>query len=267
MKGVICYYSATGNTKLACRYITGRLGVSFDLLDVVEPRATDLGSYDVVGFATSTDFWGLPQAFQAFIEGLPEQKGKPAFVLNTFGAISGKTLALLEKAVTSKGFHVLAGHSLRMPENYPPMISRGMGAQTAPSQKRLGRFDAFISSLAGLLERVARGEKIEAKGVGVGFWNNIFRTKPRTSARKDMGEKFVEESLCTECGICRNSCPYEAIVLQPKPLFDMTRCYGCWRCYNRCPAHAIYTKKYRKGPYYPGPNRQLKEKLTSTPPQ
>jgi ferredoxin/flavodoxin len=262
MKGVICCYSGTGNTKLACQYIAGRTGVSFDLVDVIKEKVIDLQSYDVVGFATSTDFWGLPQMFQTFIESLPRQEGKPAFVFNTFGALSGKTLTLLEKAVASKGFAVLAGHSLRMPENYPPMIARGMGARTAPSEKRLRDFDAFISDLGRILERVARGERIEAGRVRIGVLSSVLPARPRTSARKDMGEKFVNESLCKECGICRDNCPYGAIELQSKPLFDTNKCYGCWRCYNRCPTHAIYTKKFRKGPYYPGPDDQLKGKLT-----
>jgi ferredoxin/flavodoxin len=261
MKGVICYYSGTGNTKLACQYIAGHSGASFDLVNVIKEKVISLQSYEVVGFATSTDFWGLPQIFQTFIEALPQQTGKPAFVFNTFGAVSGRTLGLLEEAVTSKGFNVLTGHSLRMPENYPPMIARGMGARSSPNEKRLRKFDTFISDLRRLLERLAR-ERIEARRVSVGFLNSVLPLKPRTSARKDMGEKFVDDSLCTECGICQDNCPCEAIRLQPKPQFDVNRCYGCWRCYNLCPAHAIYTKKFHKGPYYAGPDDELKGKLT-----
>jgi ferredoxin len=142
-----------------------------------------------------------------------------------------------------------------------------MGARTAPSEKRLRNFDAFISGLGRLLERARKGERVKARRVRMGLLNNVLPARPRTSARKDMGDKFVDDSLCKECGICRDNCPYEAIRLQPKPLFDMDKCYGCWRCFNRCPTHAIYTKRFRTGPYYPGPDDQLKEKLTPMPPQ
>jgi len=60
-----------------------------------------------------------------------------------------------------------------------------------------------------------------------------------------MGEKFIEETLCNECGICKKLCPNGAIELNPKPVFDMDRCYGCWACYNHCPEKAIYTKKVK----------------------
>jgi len=76
-----------------------------------------------------------------------------------------------------------------------------------------------------------------------------------------MGEKFVDENLCTECGTCEKTCPYNAIMLNPKPVFDMTKCYGCWGCFNHCPTKAIYTKKFRGVGHYPKPSNQLKEKL------
>jgi len=261
MKGIICYYSGSGNTKLACRYIVGNIEVPFDLVDVVKEREIDLETYDVVGFATFTDFVGPPYLFQAFIEGLPRQEGKLAFVFNTYGFISGKTLRILERIVAAKGFKVIAGHSLHTPESYPPMSARGRGAEEAPNEKEMRSFDAFISELGQLLERTKEGQRIEKKKVRIGLVNSVVPTYSRTTARRDMGEKYVDESLCNECGACEKQCPYGAIQMEPKPVFDMSKCYGCWRCYNRCPEHAIYTEKYRGGPYYPRPNDRLKEKL------
>jgi ferredoxin len=261
MKGTICIYSGSGNTMLACRYIAGRVGVPFDLFDVVRTREVDLAPYDVVGFATFTDFWAPPYLFQAFIEGLPSQEGKLAFVLNTYGAISGRTLRILDRRVAAKGFAVIAGHSLHTPENYPPMIARGMGAEEMPDAAEMANFDAFISDLGLLLEQAAQGQQIERRRVRTGWLNSLLPPFPRTKARRDMGAKFVDASLCTECGACEKGCPYGAIRLDPKPVFDMDKCYGCWRCYNRCPEQAIYTAKFRGGPYYAKPNEQMVEKL------
>lgn len=262
MKGLICYYSSTGNTRLACRYIAKRIGSTFDLFDVVADGECDANSYDALGFACSTDFWGLPRAFESFVEKLPRDDGKPVFVLNTFGALSGKTLRILGEAVAAKGFKVVAGYSLRMPENYPPMIAKGMGASEAPSARELLAFDTFISEAALRLEGKVRTRGSVKAATRIGILNSLFPLRPRTAARKDMGKKFIDYSSCTECGACARSCPYDAIRLEPKPLFDMDKCYGCWSCYNRCPAYAISTAKYREGPYYPGPSEMLKAKLS-----
>ncbi len=120
---------------------------------------------------------------------------------------------------------------------------------------------AFISQLGQLLERAKNGQSVEKKKVSIGLLNSLLPLHARTTARQDMGEKYVDAALCQECGTCQKGCPYGAIRLEPKPVFDMTKCYGCWRCYNRCPQRAIYTTKYRGEPHYPRPNDQLKAKL------
>ena len=262
MKGIICYYSGSGNTRLTCQYIVKNVeSIEFDLFDVVKDGMPDLEKYDVVGFATFTDFWGPPHLFQTFIESLPQQNSKRAFVFNTYGFISGKTLKMLDEWVTARGFQVVAGHSLHTPESYPPMIARGMGNARAPSKREMRNFDGFISALNKLLNHLQVGKEVEKKKMRIGFVNSLLPTLPRTQARKDMGEKYIDESLCMECGLCEKNCPYRAITLSPKPAFNMDECYGCWACYNHCPHESIYTSKYRGVAHYPEPIDQLREKL------
>jgi len=265
MRGVIYFYSGTGNTALACGYLARGLPLPVDVVDVTTARNVDLAPADVAGFATSTEFWGVPRAFEAFIERLPLQDGTPAFVLNTFGAASGKTLTMLAAAVADRGFDVRAGHSLHMPESYPPMIAARMAARGAPGARQLAHLDAFVSDLGRRLVAAGAGGPAEKQRLRLGLVNSLLPTRSRTTARDGMGEKHVAEVACTECGTCQQGCPYEAIRLEPKPVFDMSRCYGCWRCYNRCPAHAISTGKYRGGPFYPGPSEALRVKLGSPP--
>jgi ferredoxin len=261
MRGVICYYSGSGNTKLVCQYLAKKVGTEFDLVDVVRDASVDLASYDVVGLAASTDFWSMPQSFQTFMEGLPDQGGKPAFVLNTFGLQSGGTLRDLADLAASRGLTVIGGHSVRMPESYPPMIAIHMGFPGQPSRGVMRGLDAFIGDLATMLAALQRGERVDARPVHVGMLGAVAPSRARTTSRDDMGDKSVDVELCTECGICARRCPYGAITLSPKPVFDMDACRGCWRCFSQCPEHAIYTAKFRGGPYYPRPSEQARETL------
>ena len=74
MKGVICVYSGSGNTMLACRYVAARVQrVEWDLYDITKGHALDLDAYDVVGLATFTDFWGAPHLMYAVVDSLPKQ--------------------------------------------------------------------------------------------------------------------------------------------------------------------------------------------------
>jgi len=262
MKGVICYYSGSGNTKLACRYIAKHsCDVEFDLFDIVKGGTVDLTKYDIVGLAAFTDFFAPSQVVKTFVENLPRQNGKPAFVFNTFGFISGKTSKTFKQWAEAKGFRVVTGFSLHTPESYPPIIARGRAFEDSPNQKEMAHFDEFIISLGQLCVALEGGGPVKEKKIRVGLLNALMPTSARTQARKDMGPKYVDEALCTQCGVCKKGCPYQAIELAPFPIFDMSKCYGCWYCYNHCAKKAIYTDKYRGGPHYPKPLDQLKEKL------
>ncbi|UCG69111.1 MAG: EFR1 family ferrodoxin [Thermoplasmata archaeon] len=257
MKGIICYYSGTGNTKLACKYIAAKMNnVDIDLFNIVKDGKPNLDKYDIVGFACFTDFGGPSYIVQKFIEGIPQQKNKPAFVFNTYGFMSGKTQGALVKWISAKGFLPIAGHTLHVPESYPPMIVRKRGAEDQPSLDKMESFNRFISNLDGIIKGVNSGSQWKKGKIKGGLF-----MLSRTKAKKDMGDKFVDLELCNECGVCEKVCPYNAVSLDPKPKFDMNKCYGCWGCFHKCPKKVIYTRKFRGEGHYPKPNAQLKEKL------
>ncbi len=270
-KGLIFYYSGSGNTKLACEYISQNVhNIQLELCNIVKiNEIPDLDLYDFIGFATFTDFFGQPFLFKDFINKLPIQKEKMAFILITHGSgMFGNALRHLSKRVRKRGFKVITGFALLTPESYPPANVRGIGDVNNPKEKHMERFDNFISDLSEDLNNYFRnGGEIRKRSINTGLFNTLIGftignlMHSSTRARKDMGEKFVDETLCKECGRCAKGCPYDAITLNPKPQFDMTKCYGCWYCYNHCPEKAIYTEKFRGVGHYPRPNDQLREKL------
>jgi len=262
LKCIICYYSGSGNTKLACQYIAGNIkNTEFKLFNIAKDGIPDLDSYNIAGFACFTDFIEPPYLFRAFLDKLKRQTGKPAFVFNTYGFINGKTRITLDKWVTATGFKVLAGHSLHTPESYPPMIAGGRGNEQAPNEKELKEFNRFISGLEESFNLLRNGKEVKEKKRIADILIGMLPVFSRTRSKKEMGIKYVDTKLCKECHTCEKLCPYKAIKLDPKPVFDMTRCYGCWSCYNHCPNKAIYTRKYRGVGQYPKPIEQLKNKL------
>jgi len=262
MKGIICTYSGSGNTKLVCRHLIKRIpGVEFDLFDITKGGLPDLATYDIVGFATFTDLVGVPHLLHTFLRRLPKQESKPAFVLLTYGSIIGRALKSLAGMASAQGFRVLAGHALHTPESYPPMIAGRKGAEEAPSEKELTRFNAFCADLNQRLTRLQAGRPVRNRPIRLSLLNGIIPVVPRSISRRIMGDKYVDESRCIECGVCQKRCPYGAITLDPKPVFDTSKCQACWACYNHCPEKAIYTAKYRDVGHYPKPIAQFKQKL------
>lgn len=263
MKGIICYYSGTGNTALACQYIVNNVrNAEFEMSDIVTGGQPDLSVYDIVGFAAFTDFLVPSPLYQEFMEGLPQQDGKPAFVFNTYGMNSGKTLKIMDAAVSAKGFKVIAGHSLHVPENYPPMIASGLGNENAPNMKELAGFKGFIAELNEALKQLGNGADVPSKKMEIGVKDKIIPKYPKGMRKRMMGPKYFDEELCTTCGTCANVCPNGAIKIDGGPVFDEEKCSACWACYNHCLFQAIYTKKYRRKAQYSGPSVALVEKLS-----
>lgn len=261
-KGIICFYSGSGNTKTACQYIAHKVtNVKFDFFDITINKTPVFNEYDIIGFATFADFGGPPYLMQQFIEKFDNMENKYAFVFNTFGFIGGKTLKVLGKLVKESGFKVIAGYSLHTPENYPPMITKGMANLQAPNEKEMKHFNDFIMKLDKLALLIQEKKEIKEKKIRVSIFNMLIPTHSRKHASKDMGEKFVDESLCNECKICEEMCPYNAIICDPIPVFDENKCYGCWACYHHCPKKAIYTKKYNGVGNYPKPCKEFIEKF------
>jgi len=262
MKGLIIYYSNTGNTLLACRYLAHNIpDVDFDFCSIINNKKMLLDNYDVVGFATFTDTWDPPRLFINYIKNLENQNQKPAFLLNTYGFFSGKTLRTLSYRVTDKGFLILCGHSLKTPENFPPMIRIGLGGADRPGQNARKRFNEFIMVLAQFMDYIKTPAEIRPGKIKIGIINAILPPPPMNFSQHMMGIKKVDTALCTECGLCEKKCPADAISCNPKPVFDDNRCHYCWACYNICPVKAVYTTKYREKYHYPSPNGALKKKL------
>lgn len=176
---------------------------------------------------------------------------------------------ILRDWMKSKGFNVVAGHSLITPQNYPPYLANEWNNEDDPPEEAIKEFDVFITQLEQVMMRILKGEKVEEFKLAISETDMSFPFAVRTAAREDMGDIFVDEDLCNGCGLCTQVCPYGAIKLNPNPLFSKSLCYGCWSCFNHCPSKAIYTNKVRGKGYYQQPTEKLKRKLgilTAHPP-
>ncbi len=247
-KGVICYYSATGNTRLAVEYLQKRISnAAVELFDITKGTVPALDNYDFAGFATFTDWGDPPYLLRVFADKLPRQENKPAFLLNTCAGFSGKTLKTLKEMVGSKGFRVIAAFTLNAPESYPPMVAKGRTKEKNPSPADLAAFHAFIDCLNSLLAAAGDPPEVRPK---LGLLNTLMPRFPRDKSKKAMGQKYADKDLCNRCGVCTGVCAYKAIKMDAGPVFDEKKCYGCWACYNHCPTKAIYTEKVKDKGHY-----------------
>lgn len=259
-KGILFYNSTTGNTHAACeKIVRGFRKSDLVLRDCVSPGSTDISSFDFAGFATFTDFRGAHARIISLIDSLPRQNGTPAFVFNTCGGSSGRTLSDMRKRLEKKGLRVITGFTLSAPENFPPLVAIGHTGAGFPDDDNLAAFKSWI----GHADTLFAGDcsALSPEKIPVGIIGKLVPPFPRRISRLFMGSKRIDETRCTKCGLCARICPWKAIEMTGYPSFDEKSCYGCWACYNRCPAKAIYTKKYRDKGHYPAPLAEYIDKM------
>ena len=259
----LCYSSYSGNTRLVCQKIADYLApISIEFYDMHSRPPINPLSYDLFGFASSVEFFGLPSKTIQWIRSIPEiSEKKYAFIFLSYGGNPGTALIQLKDLVQSRNFRVIAGHALHCPESYPLLRVRGFKNANAPGEKKFRRFLMFLYILKDLIQSASEGKEILEARFRLGLMNYFFNIPDPLAARRTMGFKYLDEKACTLCKRCALECPFQAIIMDPYPIFNEEICTGCWKCYNRCPTQATYTRNLHGAGHYPEPSTLFKKKF------
>lgn len=173
----------------------------------------------------------------AFIDELPQSDNAWAVLFVTYGkACSGVALWQMAMALQDKGFQIagaakiVAVHSMMWQSDNP----EGKGHPDADDLQQVRHLaDKLLSQFSA--------------GIPTPLALEALDYQPEELARElkaNIGQpwmiipKTVDDSACTECGICADCCPAAAIILNPMPEFGDT-CFDCFNCIRLCPEDAI----------------------------
>jgi ferredoxin len=173
-----------------------------------------------------------------FVEALPETAGALAVPFVTWGgACSGVALWQLGDTLTRKGFRivgaakVLAVHSMMWRVQDPA----GKGH---PDESDTHRIEELVDTLAA---RFSSGEApvMSLDALDYQPLGRSEQMKKKINVPWMIVPKQVDETACTQCGVCEERCPVEAVSLSPYPKFD-PKCFDCFNCIRLCPEDAIH---------------------------
>ncbi len=175
----------------------------------------------------------------AFINELPESKTGFALPFVTWGGVSsGVALWEMGKILIDKGYKIAAAskigavHSMLWQSEDP--VCKGH-----PDEDD----DKIVKELVIKVHKgLSEGNLPELQLQDLDYQPEIIgaelKKMPIQAYMKMMPPRMVNEEKCTQCGICIEECPSEAIELAPYPVFK-DNCFGCFNCVRLCPENAI----------------------------
>jgi flavodoxin/ferredoxin len=246
MKGLVVYYSATGNTKKVARAIHKGLSqvMEADLTSLNEISPEAVAEYDLVGIGTPIWFFRETANVREFMYRMPRLDGKLGFVFCSHGtAPQGVFHSMVPFLRHKKGLTVIGwgdwyGGVYQVLHAPKPYFTDGH-----PDELDLAEAEAFGRQMGERALKIAAGETDLIPAIPKG------RDAEPPFLSHPIGEpfpganpkRFVNKEKCTypECTLCADVCPVACIKLAEDPVKFGTQCYNCSLCNRLCPTGAI----------------------------
>lgn len=208
-----------------------RQNIVRSLREVDEPLCLWIGSPVYVDHA-------VPPV-EAFLDDLPPLKEAAGVPFVTWGAVSsGVALLEMGSKMKKKGLVLLGGAKIVALHSFMWKYQNPLGAgHPAPEDE-----EAVEALVDKILAKLSAGAMVPLS-LSVLDYLPPERKKAAEGKSilqlKELHPEFaVDASRCTQCGVCREACPADAISLDPNPRIS-DRCFLCGTCARLCPEDAV----------------------------
>jgi ferredoxin/flavodoxin len=249
---VIVYFSPAGST----RHVAEVIEKQFQALGT-ETSSYDLGD-DNSGVAAvisqqmdnpegkSCLFIGSPvyasHAVPPVMECIAGLKENPRVFAVPFvtwgGACSGISLYEMGKELIEKRFTLLGAAKILAVHSLMWSLEDALGK---------GHPDAGDDHMIGKLVNHVHQKLHDAEPKGIDLYDLAYQTKENheemektglQTARAHLPKRIIDTGRCSQCKVCSEVCPMDAVFFTPYPEFD-DGCVFCFNCMKKCPEQAI----------------------------
>lgn len=241
MKGVLYYFSGTGNTK----WVADRFKESFklydiniDLVNIESAEEISIKPYNFFIIGSPVHAEAAPKIVDDFLGRLPKEESRlRAIVYSTQGAKSAAAASIVSKKLEQKGYNVIIQSNIAMPNNYYFGVGR---LPTENMQKKM---------LEEAVEKVEILTKNFIENKHIKECNSLFRRvigkvseKAYRSMLPKLSKNITSTKECSKCGLCLRNCPKGNITFENGHAIFHSNCILCLRCIHICPINAITYK-------------------------
>ena len=245
LKQVIFYYSATGNTRFAARYLAEKLHTeAVDILKSDSPFSIP-DEKETIGIMFPIYCWGIPPVVERFLQKIVAEVPAATYVWGvcTCGDEAGTAMkrfnALFEKG---RGRGADAIFSVTMPNTY--VMLPGFDVDNPEVEKR--KLDDAPLRLDNIADAVAQRKRDiydVAQGSLPALRSAIFPIFKKWGVTTKW---WHVADNCIGCGKCAKICPAGNIKMKDSRPEWGCRCFSCCACYHCCPVKAISYASFTK---------------------
>ncbi|MCX7711125.1 MAG: EFR1 family ferrodoxin [Clostridia bacterium] len=258
METTLYYFSGTGNSLAMAKALAEKISNCR-----LEPMVRCLqngqlkAETEKVGFVFPLYFLGLPLIVEEFISRIDLSKAEYIFFVETRGGNWSPEYVTerIEKLLKEKGKTLSGGFKIVMPNNY---IKKGYTLD--PQQEVKEKFEKAKIKITRVSECIIAGRKsIERDTFGT-VWLSKWMNQDWQKKVHGRDQDFFVEDSCISCGICKDVCPVDNIIIREGRPQWQHHCQECLACYHFCPKASIRCdgKSKRKGQYH-HPDISIKE--------
>lgn len=234
-KIVIAVFTGTGNTLMMARVLAEALereGRSVSLVPMERTDAFNLPDGAALGLAVPVACFSTYPTALRFIDALPEGEGREAFFLATMGGVAFGMEGPVRRVLERKGYEPIGSKIVVMPSNY--------NNKKIPELENQVKISDAIGAIKVFAGELVNGEASWGEGVVVSsLMARLGRTRFPWRAFYRVFPLAVDAKKCTGCGVCRDLCPEENILMSEDVARIGDRCQSCQRCCGFCPECAI----------------------------
>lgn len=239
---MILYFSGTGNSAYAAKYIGKEIGdETVDLFDRIRNKDySPLHSSRPWIIAAPVYCWQLPHLVREWMLQTEFNGNKDIYFVMTCGSDMGNAEKYLKRLCVELGLNYRGAAPVVMPENYIAMFKAPNEDEENVIMKKADR------TLSRIVRRLKNNEDLMhvkvsvigklLSGINAVYYALIVKDK-----------KFYTEDTCNGCGLCVKKCPLGNIeMVGGKPRWN-GNCTHCMACISYCPTEAIEYGKISKG--------------------
>lgn len=244
MKGIILYFSGTGNTKFIANKIAEEFtknGCEIETHSIEEKLNLQNISYDYL-------ILGFPKYFEYipnnFIEYLKDNLYYSSKETKTMIFSTGKDRMKiyfhdLEKILLEKNYKVIVTKNFQMPDSFT--LSKGYKKVTRKDIREI--YDSSLADIKDIVLNflIDNSIKEEVNDITASIYKTIYKFKTRDLYKNS--SNFSVSVNCDKCNLCVNVCPTKNIENINSYIKFRDNCIMCCRCVNACPKNAILYKE------------------------